>query len=200
MSERTYDKALRIKTTGLREWRGKIMMQYNRYEATPYKALDSLFQAYKLRPTDKLVDFGCGRGRVAFYTHNRFHIPVTGIEAHATTYEEALQNKARYRQQAKHIPAPIRFKYGLAEHYEVKATENKFYFFNPFSATIFQKVVHNILHSVESTPRPVDIILYYPLPKYKKFLQKGTPFRLLNKVRVPQANESIEKFLIYRYE
>lgn len=199
MSEIKYDKLLNIKTIGLREWRDQTI-EYNRYEATPYKALNRLFKTYKLKKTDMVVDFGCGRGRVAFYIHNRFHVPVTGIEVNEITYGEALKNKVRYRQRTKHIKAPIRFEYGLAEHYKVEFTDNRFYFFNPFSSKIFSKVVNNILHSVKEKERPVDIILYYPLAKYKKFLQKATPFKLINKVRIPGVNESAEKFLIYRHE
>lgn len=198
MGERAYDRTLRIKTIGLREWRDQSV-DYHRYEATPYRALDILFQHYKLTKTDQVVDFGSGRGRVAFYIHDRFQIPVTGVEVNDLTYEEALQNKARYRLRAKHIKAPIRFEYGLAEHYQVEATDNRFYFFNPFPAATFRKVVGNILHSVEEAERPVDIILYYPMPKYKKFLQQSTPFRLMNKVSIPRANERAEKFLIYRH-
>ncbi|NLW17727.1 MAG: class I SAM-dependent methyltransferase [Firmicutes bacterium] len=199
MAERAYDRALQIKTIGIREWKDPSL-DFNRYEATPYRALDILFQHYKLRKTDQVVDFGCGRGRVAFYIHDRFQVPVTGIEANDLTYEEALLNKARYRQRAKHIKAPLRFEFGLAEHYQVKPTENCFYFFNPFAASTFKKVVDNILQSVAEAPRPVDIILYYPLPKYKKILQKGSPFRLLNKIKVPRAQDPLEKFLIYRHD
>src|SRR5690606_23570833 len=119
--ETKYERSLRIRTAGLREWRKKV--QYHRYEATPYAALDELFKVYKIDQTDEVVDFGCGRGRVSFYIHNRFHIPVTGIEVHDLTFDEALDNKARYRQGANHIPAPLRFEYGLAEHYKVKETD-----------------------------------------------------------------------------
>lgn len=199
MSERNHDRMLRIKTTGIREW-SNPKVPYNRYEPTPYKALNQLFQAYKLHETDRVVDFGCGRGRVSFYIHNRFQVPVTGIEVNEQTYEEALDNKSGYRQKAKHIPAPIRFKFGLAEHYEVKITDNRFYFFNPFCVKIFKKVVYNILHSVEQENRTVDIILYYPIPEYKRFLQNSTPFQLFNKVRVPGASDQQEKFLIYRLD
>ena len=197
MGERKYDRMLHIKTVGLREWRDGTT-KYNRYEATPYAALDKLFESYKLEKTDRVVDFGCGRGRVAFYIHNRFHVPVTGIEMNDKTYEEAINNKISYRQRAKHIKAPLRFEYGLAEHYETKPTDNIFYFFNPFSADIFKKVVKNILHSVKAEKRIVDIILYYPMPKYKQFLRTNTPFKLLNKVRLPGAKDSKHKFLIYR--
>ncbi|NMA83521.1 MAG: class I SAM-dependent methyltransferase [Epulopiscium sp.] len=197
MGERKQDQLLGIRTAGIREWKDR-RVQYNRYEATPYQALDKLFQSYKLNNTNKVVDFGCGRGRVTFYIHNRFKLPVTGIEVNDQTYEEALENKARYRQKAKHISAPIQLKYGLAEHYKVKEVDNCFYFFNPFSIQIFKKVVNNILRSVEKEKRTVDLILYYPMPEYKKFLQTSTPFTIINKVRVPGAKDQNEKFIIYR--
>lgn len=127
MAERKHDKLLGIRTLGIREWKGD-KVHYNRYEATPYKALNELSKNYKFKDTDKVVDFGSGRGRVAFYLHNSFHIPVTGVEAHDKTYEEALENKALYRLKAKHIIAPIKFKYGLAQHYKIDRSENCFYF------------------------------------------------------------------------
>ena len=197
MAERLYDKSLSIKTVGRREWRDRSV-KFNRYEATPYDALDKLFDAYKIRKTDKVVDFGCGRGRVVFYIHNRFHVPVTGIEVHDLTYSESVENKSSYRFKNKHIKAPIKFKYCLAQHYQVKPSDNIFYFFNPFKVDIFKKVVKNILASVKEHERTVDIILYYPMPEYKKFLKEETPFRLINKVRLPAVNDSREKFLIYR--
>ncbi len=196
MAERKQDKLLGINTLGIREWKDNSF-HYNRYEPTPYKALDELAKNYVLRNTDKVVDFGCGRGRVAFYFHNRFHLPVTGIEANYKTYEEAIENKAIYRLKAKHIDAPIEFKYGLAQHYKIDWRDNCFYFFNPFSVHIFRKVIHNILRSVEKDRRTVDLILYYPVREYKDFLQT-TPFTIINKIRVPGASDKKEKFIIYR--
>lgn len=196
MCAREYDRRLGIKTTGLREWHGHD--HYHRYEPTPYRALERLFQAYQFREGDRVVDFGCGRGRVTFSIHHRFHVPVVGIEAHAKTYEEAVINKRAYRRKAKHIPAPIKLKYGLAEHYEVKSIDNRFYFFNPFSDRVFRKVMGNITKSVEATPRSVDVILFYPMPEYKDIL-KELSFQVINKIRVPEADDDLEKFLIYRY-
>lgn len=192
-----YEQSLGIKTSGLREWKKKGF-DYHRYEATPYQALRALFQEYKLKKTDEVVDFGCGRGRVSFYIHHHFHIPVTGIEVNDLTYDEALDNKARYRQRAKHITAPLYFEYGLAEQYDVKETQNVFYFFNPFSVQIFEKVIKNILYSVANSKRPIDLILYYPMPDYVRFLRMHTSFRLINKVKVPGAKDPREMFKIYR--
>lgn len=199
MEDKIQDKSLYIRTTGIREWKD-MSTHYNRCESTPYKALDKLFKKYKLDKTDNVVDFGCGRGRVAFYIHDRLGVPVTGIEVNDTTYDEAVTNMERHIKGKKYEDVPIRFEYGLAENYEIQPDDNKFYFFNPFSISIFKKIVNNILESVDEHNRPVDIILYYPMPKYKQFLNKRTPFNLINKVRVPGVNDKREKFLIYRFE
>ncbi len=197
MGARNYDRQLGIKTEGLREWRGHS--QYNRYEATPYEALDKLFKAYRLKKGDQVVDFGCGRGRVVFYIHNKFKVPVSGIEAHDKTFAEALINKENYLKKAAHPKAPIQLQYGLAEHYEIKPEDNCFYLFNPFTHRVFKKVVENMVQSVKEAPRTIDLILYYPLREYKKVLKKKTSFRLINKVRVPGLLDFREKFLIYRW-
>lgn len=197
MIERTYDNKLNIRTTGIREWKDPNV-PFNRCESTPYQSLNQLFKSYRIKKTDQIVDFGVGRGRVTFYLHNKFHVPVTGIEVNDLTYDEAVKNKTTYRSQAKHIRAPIKIEYGLAEHYEIKDTDNVFYFFNPFSIGIFETVIKNIIKSFTKNKRTVDVILYYPLNEYKEFLQKETPFVLLNKINVPERKDKKEKFLIYR--
>ena len=68
---------LQIKTGGLREWR-KQTDKYNRYEATPYQALESLIQHYKLKPTDRVVDFGSGRGGFHFSSITTLMCPLLG--------------------------------------------------------------------------------------------------------------------------
>ncbi len=196
MEERKQDEFLGIITIGTRDW-ADSMGHYNRYEATSYKALHILSESYPFRDDIKVVDFGCGRGRVAFYLHNRFHLSVTGIEANYRTYEEALENKASYSLKAKHISAPIEFKYGFAQHYKIDKEDNCFYFFNPFSVHIFRKVVHNILRSVQKDRRTVDLILYYPTPEYEDFLET-TPFTMINEIIVPGESDQKDKFMIYR--
>ncbi len=79
----------------------------------------------------------------------------------------------------------------------VKREDNCFYFFNPFSEKVFKKVIANIMESVMKTPRTIDLILYYPIPEYKEVLRQY-PFRKINKVRVPGAQDPHEKFVIYR--
>jgi hypothetical protein len=195
--ERKFDSLLQVKTSGLREWKdGSI--DYHRYEATPYAALEKLFRHYKVQPTDHIVDFGSGKGRVSFFMHYHFNVPVTGVEMNDLTFEESQINKALYTHKNRHLTAPIHFEFGLAEQYEIQPEENVFYFFNPFSVTIFKHVVRNILQSVKQHPRSIDLILYYPLPDYKKFLKKKTPFKIMNKVKAYKKHGRHGKFIIYR--
>lgn len=194
--DREYDRRLGIRTIGEREWEGH--RHYHGYEPTPYRALERLFEAYPFRPGDRVVDFGCGRGRVAFAIHDRFRVAVVGIEAHATTYGEALNNKRAYRRKVRGISPPIQFRHGLAEHYEIEPADNRFYFFNPFSHLVFQKVVGNIVNSVAKAPRTVDVILFYPVPEYGTVLRDFS-FQLIEEIRVPYAPDEREKFHIYRY-
>ena len=198
MTEEEYDKLLGIETGGFGEWIYQTV-HYNRYEATPYEALDKFFEEYQFTEKDRVVDFGCGRGRVAFYIHNHFHIPVTGVEVMEKTYEQAIRNKAAYMKLNQHIKAPIHFHHGAAEDYELEPADNRFYFFNPFSIQVFKEVVGNILGSVRENKRSVDIILYYPMQEYERFLKNSTPFRLIKQIRLPDKEDDYEKFLVYRY-
>ena len=148
MNEKDFDRMLRIKTIGMREWPHQSA-HYNRYEATPYEALDALFDEYEPHQSDVVVDFGCGKGRLTFYVHNRFHVSAIGVEMNGQMYQEALENQASYMQKSQQIGGTVRFERCLAEEYEVEPTDNRFYFFNPFSVQIFARVIDNILLSVE---------------------------------------------------
>lgn len=197
LPEKLFDRKLQIKTVGLREW-SKEAHRYNRYEATPYSALEQLFEVYSFQEGDQLIDFGCGRGRVVFYIHSRFDIPVTGIEANDKTFEEALINKEMYFKKRRHLKSPIHFEYALAEQYEIAEEYNKFYFFNPFSIHIFKRVMTNILHSFKRKPRTMELILYYPLPDFTYYLQNHTPFKMINRIKVIGDHGKYGKFEIYR--
>lgn len=203
MENKNIDNKLLIRTTGIREWEKEHQKDYRRCESTPYKALDELFKKYRINKSDKLVDFGCGRGRVALYTHNKHNLPVSGVELHDLTYDELVKNKRNYKRSLKgpikDNKAPIYFEYGYAENYTIKDDENIFYFFNPFSVKIFSKVVKNILDSVKKTEREVDIIMYYPLRPFKDFLDLNTPFKKINIIRLPWKKDKRKKFVIYRY-
>ena len=197
MDERQRDLQLGIRTTGIREWKNEDG-PYNRYEATPYLALDQLVKYYSFSEDAHLVDFGCGRGRVSFYIHHHLEIPVSGVENNDRTFDELLTNETIYRRHNEHITAPLYFEFGLAENYDIQFNENVFFFFNPFSLKIFKRVVHRILNSYKENERQMDIIFYYPLASFKQFLDQ-TPFTLINRIKVPKVGHGKHgEFLIYR--
>lgn len=198
MNEKERDLALRIHTTGRLEL-VQQSVHYNRYEATPYVGLDELFTLYQLRSTDILVDFGCGKGRVPFYVHNRFGAGTVGIEMNGQLYEDAMKNKKSYLQKKRKSSSLITFQNCLAEEYEISVEENYFYFFNPFSVQIFIKVIGNIVASVEKSPRKVHLILYYPTVAYLQYLNSESLFTIESELPIPvySLKNYNERFLVY---
>lgn len=195
-----YDNLFYIKTTNTTV-RAEDSPHYYHYEATPYSILHTLFEEYELQQNDSFVDFGSGKGRLLFYVHNLFGVSVTGVEMNEYLHKKTWKNKKRYLKNSKQREE-IQLECCLAEEYLVKASNNVFYFFNPFSIQIFMKVINNILDSFESHPRKIDLILYYPSAVYIHYLKRITSFKLLKEVKVPglyNINEN-ERFLIYRLE
>lgn len=199
MDGKAVDRMLCIQTAGVREWQHQSS-HYNRYEATPYVALDALFDAYPLKKVGQIVDFGCGKGRLAFYVHYRFDGSVTGIEMNGQLFQQAMENLTSYTAKKKRSQGIIRFEQLLAENYTIERLDQCFYFFNPFSIQVFRKVVFNILKAVETDNRTVHIILYYPTDEYIEFLEEESSFERIMEVRVPglyEINDN-ERFLLYR--
>lgn len=204
MDEQYYEKLLNIRSSGEQKI-FKQSLHYHRYEPTSYSALEVLTKQYEFAAEDTVVDFGCGKGRFSFYLNYFFNTTVTGIEMNNFFYSEAIENKKSYFQMNKNNVRfnkkdNIDFINCYAEKYNINPSENKFYFFNPFSVQIFTKVVTNILTSTQEYERRVDIILYYPSIDYTYFLDNNTSFSLINEIKVPHLydNDPRHKFSIYR--
>lgn len=199
MKEELYDALLNIRTIGDQKGFNQSL-HYHRYEATPYSALELLCKTYKFKSSDRIVDFGCGKGRLNFYINHVFDATAVGIEMNDGFYQEAMENRNRYLQKKKHSKDKIHFHCCLAEEYEIHPMDNRFYFFNPFSIQIFIKVMNRILRSVEQSEREVELILYYTSEDYIYFLENNTSFELKEEIRLPDVYEHDpnERFLIYR--
>ena len=197
MNESLFEELLNIETTEIEYGFPKII-HYHRYEPTPYNGLEKLFSNYEMPPNSRLVDIGCGKGRVPIYIHYKFQIPVVGIEVDALMYKMALQNKDAYVRKVAKRSSPIHFVNMLAQQYEIDTCDNVFFFFNPFSIQIFRKVVQNILRSFEKNPRIMDIILYYPAQDYLHFLLYETNFKLIEEVDLDVENNMNERICVFR--
>lgn len=200
MKEYYYDKLLNIKTReGKKEFDQST--HYHPYEPTPYSALEELFQHYEVKSSDRIVDFGSGKGRLNFFIHYFYHASVIGIEMNEQFYRDAMENRERYLVKTTKYKGKLEFINCLAEEYPIHCRDNRFYFFNPFSIHIFKKIIHNLMVSVENHPRHVEIVLYYPSEDYIYFLENQSIFELKQEVILPIAYEQnqSERFLIYGF-
>lgn len=199
MNEQFYDALLNIRTVGDQKGFNQSL-HYHRYEPTPYLALEQLFNQYELKSSDRIVDFGCGKGRLNFYIHYLFNATVVGVEMNESFYQEAVENRKKYLKRSKNSKDRIHLHCCLAEEYLIDPFDNRFYFFNPFSIQIFMKIIKNIFLSVEKSERVIELILYYPAKDYIYFLENDTSFELKEEVIVPNFYEQNpnERFLIYR--
>ncbi|WP_227935288.1 methyltransferase [Alkalihalobacillus deserti] len=199
MKEQDYDKLLNVET-GEDGKEFHKSWHYNRYEATPYRALETLFSHYQLKSSDRIVDFGCGKGRLNFFIYDRFQASVVGIEVDEILYREAMVNQKYYLSKTNKGQEKILFLYCKAEDYQIDELDNRFYFFNPFSIQVFRQVINQILLSVEKAVRDIEIILYYPSKDYISFLETYTSFELQKEIILPELHEKNqnERFLIYQ--
>lgn len=197
MNDTEYDRLLNIQTCGIHNGIYQSI-HYNRYEPTPYSALEELLNNYEITKKDHVVDFGCGLGRLNFFLHYRVGASVMGIEMNEQFVKESLKNRRSYLKKHKKPEEQIQFQCCLAEDYTIQLEENKFYFFNPFSMPIFIKVLNNIMLSVEQRKRTVDVILFYPTEDYRFYLEHQTPFELIKEISIEQSANPLERFLIYR--
>ena len=172
---------------------------YHRYEATPYSGLELLLENLSLTPKDHLVDFGCGKGRLSFFFHYHRGIAVKGVEMDASLWQDAQQNLARYSSVRKKAAEKVQFFHCLAQDYPIDPRDDLFYFFNPFSVSIFMQVVRNILSSLEEHFRPLRLILYYPSTDYVFFLENNSPFILEKEIFLSEERERDprEKFQVW---
>ncbi len=174
---------------------------YFRYEPTSYSGLICAFDELEtiLTRHDRLVDFGCGKGRVLFYVNQRFQCEVCGIEVDEELYEIALDNRAYYNTRFRDTMERIEIINGKAEDYVIRPEDNVFYFFNPFEINIFEQVVEHIKESVEQHPRRVLVMMYYPKVEYICYM-KNNRFKVFSIAKLPAYEmDWDEKVVIYEY-
>lgn len=172
---------------------------YYRYEPTSYSGLICAFDALEgvISKYDRVVDFGCGKGRVLFYVNQRFQCEVCGIEVDEELYEQALDNRSYYNSRFRDSMNRIEIINGKAEEYVIHPEDTVFYFFNPFDLKIFQMVITNILENLKQHPRNIYIVMYYPKEDYRKYLQYNQ-FILFRMIKLPDYDSDWnEKVVIY---
>ena len=162
-NETTWDKLLKIRTMG-RDDSNSDQYHYP-YEPTPYSVLERLANSGLIRKTNILLDYGCGKGRVDFFMSYQTRCKSIGIEYDERIWQKAMQNKNDAVSQAK-----VSIELANAEKFEVTENVDRIYFFNPFSVTILQSVISQVLKSYYEDMRNIKLFFYYPSDEYISYL------------------------------
>lgn len=194
MCEAKWDKLLKIKTSGRDDSHSD---QYRfPYEPTPYRVLERLANSGLIRKGDTLLDYGTGKGRVCFYLSYQTRCKTVGIE-----YDERIYKAAQENQEHAVSGAKTLFTMTCAENYPVPLEATKFYFFNPFSVEILQKVLARIQESYYEKPREIELFFYYPSDEYVSYLMTQEYLMFEDEIDCRdlfEGNDGREKILIFQ--
>ncbi len=193
-NENTWDKLLQIKTTGRDDSHSD--QYYYPYEPTPYSVLERLANSGLIRKRDVVLDYGCGKGRVDFFLSYQTKANTIGIEYDERIYQGALKN-----QNSAISGARTEFVLAKAEEYEISASVNRYYFFNPFSVELLRKVMARILESYYENPREEFLFFYYPSAEYISYLMTVDQLEFYDEIACGdlfEGNDPRERIIIFQ--
>ncbi len=192
-NEKTWDKLLQIKTTG-RDDSNSDQYRYP-YEPTPYSVLMRLANSGLIHKKDVVLDYGCGKGRVDFFLSYQTKAKTIGIEYDERIYQSALDN-----QQTAVSGVKTEFVLAKAEEYTVPLEVNRYYFFNPFSVELLQKVMARIIESYYVKPREMFLFFYYPSEEYISHLMTVDELEFYDEINCSDlfgTNDTRERIMIF---
>ena len=193
MNEIEWDKLLNVKTTGRDDSRAD-QFRYP-YEPTPYSVLERLANAGYITKKNVLLDYGCGKGRVDFFLSYQTRCKTIGIEYDDRIYNSVVENKSSSISSNR-----TTFLLENAENYRVPIEVDRFYFFNPFSVELLQKVIARIKESYYESPRELLLFFYYPSKEYVAYLMTMRELSFLDEINCVdlfEGNNEREKILIF---
>ncbi|MCR5507273.1 MAG: class I SAM-dependent methyltransferase [Lachnospiraceae bacterium] len=175
------DAKLNISTTGRNA--GYSDKNNYPYEGTSYAVLDRLIEGGYISRDDHVLDYGCGKGRVAIYLNHRIGCPTMGVELMEEFYDKAVSNLERYKKTV-HIESQgdIIFIKHAAQTFEVPQYINRIFFFNPFSGAVFKSVLARVAESYYEAPRRILMFFYYPESDYLSYLARADEVMFLDEI------------------
>ena len=165
------------------------------YEPTPYCVLERLAGSGLITKKNRLVDYGCGKGRVDFFMSCQTRCRSVGVEYDERIFHQALKNRETAVSGGR-----TEFVCGSAEMYQPPEDADRFYFFNPFAVEAFRKVLGKIKHSFYENPREILLFFYYPSDEYRTFLMTAEELSLRDEIdcrNLFAGNDRRESVLIF---
>lgn len=189
-----WEKKLRIRTAAAQY--EKKDSHHSPYEPTSYAVLERLAESGWITREDRVIDYGCGKGRVSFYLNHALGCSAVGVEYDAGLHTSALENLRGYSGRNSRIC----FVHASAESYAI-GNANCFYFFNPFSAQILQSVLGRIRESWFENPREMKLFFYYTQDSWLDCLAAQDDLEAVGEIDCRDLfhnEDSREKIFIYK--
>ena len=169
------DRFLKIKTNG-RDDTVSTPSNYP-YEATPYSVLQTLANSGYINKRDKIIDFGCGKGRVDFYLAYSVKAKMVGVEFDPRLYNSALKNS-----QTAISSTRVSFVNCDACDYVIDFDVTGAYFFNPFNLEVLECVINNLRRSKNENDREIKLFFYYPSKQYLEYLNNQSDITFIENI------------------
>lgn len=195
LDEKSWDKLLNIKTSGRDATNADTF--YYPYEPTDYCVLERLAQSGWIGKDNTLIDYGCGKGRVDFFLAYQTKCHAIGIEYDKRIFDTAVRNHETAVSSSR-----VTFELANAEHYDVPEEADRFYFFNPFSVPILQKVMERVKESYYANMCEIYLFFYYPSEEYISYLMTVDEIEFVDEIDCSDLfskNNSRENILIFQF-
>ena len=193
VNEYNWDKLLKIKTSGRDDTKAD---QYcYPYEPTPYCVLERLANSGYIKKNNRVIDYGCGKGRVDFFLSYQTRCKSVGIEYDERIYKDACNN-----QNTAVSGSRTEFLLQKAETYLLEKQEDRMFFFNPFSIEILRNVIARIVQSYYTEPRQMLLFFYYPSDEYIAYLMTVDELTFVDEIECMdlfEGNNKRERIMIF---
>jgi 16S rRNA G966 N2-methylase RsmD len=132
------------------------------YEGTNAYLFKRMFSQVRVDiPNSCLIDFGSGKGKVMLMAAERGFPKVLGVEFSIELVEICRRNLEIFKRKTK-SKTEFEVIHMDAAEYEIPPKANLLFFSNPFDETLIEKVIANILMSLEKYPREIVVVHLFP--------------------------------------
>ena len=165
LKEKAYDWRHRVDTAGAAQIENLTVLGCNGRHAVQYEpvfpsdfksAIDNLDIDYS---KFTFIDFGSGKGRALFLASELPFKRIIGVEFAKELHDIATRNIQSYRSRSQHCFDVTSMHVDAAE-FQFPPEQLFLYFNNPFTESVMQRVIGNIVGSVEVIPREVYVMCY----------------------------------------
>jgi SAM-dependent methyltransferase len=163
------------------------------YQPSGWNFLPSVLRRKEVGSTDVFVDFGSGKGRVLYQAAQYPFARVIGVEISAALSEAARRNLERSRDRL--ACTNIEVVTADATAFEIPDDMTHAYFYYPFVGDTFERVIANIVASLDRNPRQLRII--YAVTEMESVILETRRFRRTRTRRIRDVNGIPHRISVY---